>query len=134
MSTAIEKALADKKNPVAREGACMLLQYLCDQGCGHAVEPFVFEKVFPLLVSDTFADKTTGVRTAAVNAVLAFTKVMSPWAAALMLPTLLREIEKNGKWQVKVGGLQVIDQLVSSAAPQIAAAMPSIIPVLAATM
>lgn len=94
----------------------------------------MFEKVLPLMIADTFADKTTGARTAAINAALAFSKVMSPWAAPRILPTLLKEIENNGKWQVKVAGLQILDQLVVSAAPQIANAMPIIIPTLASTM
>jgi len=131
LSDAIEKGLNDKKNVPAREGACSLIQILCEQGVGHAAEPFVFEKILHLLVSETFADKITGVREAAVAAVLALVKVMTSWAVPLLLPVILDQVHNAGKWQVKIGGLAVLDELIKSAPEQIASAMPTIIPVLA---
>ena len=124
----------DKKNVVAREGACQLIQTLCEQGVGNAVEPFIFEKVLPLLVKDAFADKITGVREASVASVLALVKIMTPWATGLLLPIILHEIHTAGKWQVKVGALQVLDSLVKHAPLQVSRAMSDIIPVLADTI
>jgi elongation factor 3 len=131
LADAIEKALQDKKNPTAREGACQLIKTLAQQGVGNAVEPFIFEKVLDLIVGDAFGDKVTNVRTAAIEAVQALVKVMSPWATTLLLPVVLREISTTGKWQIKAAGLQIIDQLVSSAPAQVSSAMPIVVPVLA---
>jgi elongation factor 3 len=131
LADAIEKALNDKKNPIAREGAAQLIKTLAQQGVGNAVEPFIYEKVLSLLVADAFADKIVSVRTAAVEAVIALVKVQSPWATCLLLPLLLKEVSTTGKWQVKLGGLQVLDQLVASAPAQIATSMPLLVPVLA---
>jgi len=131
LADAIEKGITDKKNVIAREGACDLIRILCEQGVGHAVEPFVFEKIFHVLVSEAFADKITGVRQSAVDAVLALVKVMTSWAVPLLLPIVLDQVHNAGKWQVKIGGLTVLDQLIKSAPEQIASQMPNIIPVLA---
>ena len=123
--------MTDKKNVPAREGACALIKIICDEGVGHAAEPFIFEKILHLLVSETFADKITGVRQAAIDAVMALVKVMTSWAVPLLLPIVMDQIHNAGKWQVKVGGLQVLDELIRSSPEQIASAMPNIIPVLA---
>jgi len=131
LATAIEKGLTDKKNVPAREGACALIKIICDEGVGHAADPFIFEKILHLLVSETFADKITGVRQAAIDAVMALVKVMTSWAVPLLLPIVMDQIHNAGKWQVKVGGLQVLDELIRSSPEQIASAMPNIIPVLA---
>lgn len=134
LSDAIEKALNDKKDAVAREGSCILLKTLCEQGVGHAVEPFIFEKVLHLILSETFADKVAGPRVAAQEAMTAFVKIMSPWATSLLLPVVLDQIHTAGKWQVKVGCLAILDQLVSVAPAQLSNSMPLVIPVLADTI
>lgn len=130
LADAIEKGLKDKKNTAAREGACELIAMLVEQGVGNSVEPFVYEKVLPLLVGEAFADKIVSVREAAVQSVKALVQVATPWATSLMLPTLLLQIKTAGKWQVKTGALSVIDQLVISAPEPMAHAMPDIIPVM----
>lgn len=131
LADAIEKALNDKKNPVAREGAASLIKTLAQNGVGNAVEPFIYEKVLNLLIGEAFGDKVTQVRQVALEAVLALVKVQSPWATSLLLPVVLQQISTTGKWQVKLGGLQVLDALVSSAPAQIANAMPVVVPILA---
>lgn len=131
LADAIEKGLNDKKNAVAREGACQLIQVLCQQGVGQAVEPFMFEKVLPQIIAETFADKEKQVRAAAVDAVKIFAKTMSPWAAPILLQTLLQQIKTAGKWQVKTGSLEIMDILIGHAANQMAKQMPAIIPVMA---
>lgn len=130
LAAAIEKGLNDKKNPVAREGACELLSILVEQGVGNAVEPFFFEKLMFIIVSETFADKVVSVRTAALEAVKAVVQVATSWATPIFLPILLEQIKTAGKWQVKTGALAVIDQLVISAPEQCANLMPNIIPVM----
>lgn len=130
LAAAIEKGLSDKKNAIAREGACELLTILVEQGVGNAVEPFFFEKLMHLIVSEAFADKVTPVRTAAVAAVKSVVQVSTSWAVPIFLPVLLEQIKTAGKWQVKIGALAVIDQLVVSAPEQCARLMPEIIPVM----
>jgi elongation factor 3 len=130
LADAISNGLNDKKSAVAREGACVLITTLFQQGLGNAVEPFMLEKVYPLLVSETFADKEKVVREAAVEAVCTFAKNMSPWALPDVLPTLLEQIKTAGKWQVKTGALAVMDVLIRNAPAQMATATPIIIPVM----
>jgi elongation factor 3 len=130
LADAITKGLNDKKSPVAREGACTLITTLFQQGVGQAVEPFMLEKVLPLIVSDIFGDKEKNVRTAAVEAVSLFAKNMSPWSVPEVLPLLLEQIKTAGKWQVKTGALEVLDVLIRAAPEQMARATPVVIPVM----
>jgi elongation factor 3 len=133
---AIQASLTDKKNAAAREGACSLLSTLCEQGVGHAAEPFVFTHDASALrdLIETLGDKLPVVRQAALDALRSLVQVMTPWALGLILPELLKQIATAGKWQVKTGCLEVLDQLVVSAADQMARAMPDIVPVLAAAI
>ncbi|GAA6020114.1 hypothetical protein JCM11491_006402 [Sporobolomyces phaffii] len=128
LSDAILKGLADKKNAGVREGALDLLSILTEQGLGNAVEPFFYEKLMKTIVSETFADKEKVVREAAVSAVKSVVQVSTSWAVPTFLPILLEQIRTAGKWQVKIGALQIIDQLVISAPDQCARLMPEIIP------
>ncbi|ORY75334.1 P-loop containing nucleoside triphosphate hydrolase protein [Leucosporidium creatinivorum] len=130
LAAAIESGLNDKKNAVAREGACELISILVEQGVGNAVEPFFFEKVMQTMVAETFADKVVPVRTAAIAAVKSVVQVATSWATPIFLPILLEQIKTAGKWQVKTGALSIIDQLVISAPEQCANLMPDIIPVM----
>lgn len=59
---------------------------------------------------------------------------MNPWGTAVILPTLLKNITEHGKWQVKLGCLEILQQLVVSAPVQMAAATPELIPVLSAAV
>lgn len=127
---AVIAALGDKKSPAAREGACAAISVLCEKGVGRALEPYVTNDVFRALL-EAFADKTPAVRTAALDAGRELVQVMNPWAAALVLPTLLEQIRTAGKWQVKTGALGVLNQLIVSAPDQMAKLSPDMIPVLA---
>ncbi|GAA6036992.1 hypothetical protein JCM8097_005495 [Rhodosporidiobolus ruineniae] len=130
LADAILKGLADKKNAGVREAACDLVQILVENGLGNAVEPFFYEKLMKTIVSETFADKEKTVREAAVSAVRSVVQVSTSWAVPIFLPILLEQIKTAGKWQVKTGALQVMDQLVVSAPEQCARLMPEIIPVM----
>ncbi|GEM09407.1 elongation factor 3 [Rhodotorula toruloides] len=130
LADAILKGLSDKKNAGVREAACDLLQILAEQGVGNAVEPFFYEKLMKAIVSETFADKEKVVREAAVQAVKSIVQVSTSWSVPIFLPILLEQIKTAGKWQVKTGSLQIIDQLVVSAPEQCARLMPDIIPVM----
>lgn len=125
----ILKGLNDKKNAAGREGACTLVSNLCEQGVGHEVEPFIFEKVLNSLV-EAMGDKEKSVQKAALNALLAFVKVMSPWAAPQTLKVVLEQARSAGKWQVKTGCISILEEMVTSCPERMAALMPEIIPVM----
>lgn len=56
---------------------------------------------------------------------------MNPWATAVILPAILEQVRSAGKWQVKTGCLDVLQQLITSAPDQMGRATPDLIPVLA---
>ncbi|BGP37670.1 translational elongation factor EF-1 alpha [Rhodotorula kratochvilovae] len=128
LADAILKGLADKKNAGVREASCDLVQILVEQGLGNAVEPFFYEKLMPTIVAETFADKEKTVREAAVQAVKSVVQVSTSWSVPIFLPILLEQIRTAGKWQVKTGSLEVLNQLVVSAPEQMSRLMPDIIP------
>jgi len=126
----IVKALADKKSPAAREGAADAVVALVTGGAVRALEPIFIESGIYNALLEAFADKIPAVKNAAVEAVRAYVEAMNPWATALILPALLHEIKTAGKWQVKIGSLIAVNQLVKSAPLQMARLMPEIVPVL----
>ncbi|VDC02670.1 unnamed protein product [Peniophora sp. CBMAI 1063] len=125
------KALGDKKSPAAREAAADAVRAISESSAVKSLEPFFIDSGVYAALLDGFADKTPAARTAAVAAVKAFVKNSNPWAAGLVLPALLHEIQTAGKWQIKTGSLEILDQLVASAAAQIAKLTPEIVPILA---
>jgi len=128
---AIVKALGDKKSAAAREGAADAISFLAKSGAVKALEPTFIESGIYKILLDGFADKMPAARTAAISAVREYVAAMNPWATASILPALLHEIKTAGKWQVKTGSLEILNQLVKSAPVQTARLMPDIVPVLA---
>lgn len=132
-ATAAVKALNDKKSPAAREGAAKAISTFATK-CPTAIEPVIVnstEKGVMSTLLETFADKLPAVAKAAVKAVKDLTTHMSPWATATLMPVLLKQIKSNGKYQVKIGCLEILDNLVAKAPVQVAKLTPDIIPVLA---
>jgi elongation factor 3 len=129
-SDAVVKALGDKKSPAAREGAATAVANLAQTPAIKALEPlFINDGIYAGLL-EAFADKMPAVKTAAINAVQQYVRSMNKWAAGLVLPALLHEIKTAGKWQIKVGSLAILDQLIVTAPAQIARLTPDIVPVL----
>jgi elongation factor 3 len=128
---AIIKALADKKSPATREGAIQAVSTLVKSDAAKSLEPYFVDSGVYAALLETFADKMPAVRTAAVEAVREYVTVMNPWATGLVLPALLHQIKTAGKWQIKIGSLTILDQLVISAPIQTSRLMPDIVPVLA---
>ncbi len=126
--------MTDKKSPLAREAACDAISTLCENGAAPILEPYVISSAinspFPALL-EAFADKVATVKDAAVAAVKAIVQSMNPWATMVILPALLEQVKTAGKWQIKAGCLDVLQQLVISAPDQMGRAMPDLIPVLA---
>lgn len=128
---AAKKALTDKKSLASRESAAAAVLAIINAGAVKALEPTFVDSGLYTTLLETFADKVPAVRQASIEAVKAFISKMNPWAAALVLPALLKEIKNNGKWQVKTGAMVILNQLVQSAPVQTAKLMPDIVPVLA---
>ncbi|KAH6919239.1 elongation factor 3 [Coprinopsis sp. MPI-PUGE-AT-0042] len=128
---ALVKALGDKKNQGAREGAVDAFATIVKTPAVKAVEAIFVDSGLYNALLESFADKAKSVQTAAVEAVREFMANMNAWATALVLPALLHEIKTAGKWQVKMGSLVALNQLVKSAPLQMARLMPEIVPVLA---
>lgn len=132
VAAAIVKALNDKKSPSAREAAAKAVSLFVAEA-PQALEPILVNSApdgaFSTLL-ETFADKMPAVKNAAVKAVKDLTSAMSPWGASLIMPALLKQIKDNGKFQVKVGCLEIIDNLVVKAPGPVAKLTPDIIPVL----
>ncbi|TIA80779.1 hypothetical protein E3P84_00201 [Wallemia ichthyophaga] len=129
--------LSEKKNETARQGAAELISAIVAGGQFTPVEPYLLlstqHDVFGALL-EAFADKSNAVRDAAVKAVEDFVAVMNNWATAFILPPLLEQIRTAGKWQIKTGGLAVLNKLVVSVPDQMARLMPDCMPVLAEVM
>jgi len=128
---AVVKALADKKSPAAREGAADAIKALVNNGAVKSLEPIFIDSGIYAALLEAFADKMPAVKNAAVEAVRVYVANMNKWATAMILPALLHEIKTAGKWQMKMGSLVALDQLVVSAPVQTARLMPEIVPVLA---
>jgi len=127
---AVVKALADKKSPAAREAAALAITYLAKNGAVKALEPLFIDSGIYAALLEAFADKMPVVQKAAVEAVREFVAAQNPWATGLVLPALLHQIKTAGKWQIKMGSLVVLEQLVKSAPVQTARLMSDIVPVL----
>jgi elongation factor 3 len=130
LAAALVKALTDKKSANARDGAVETVAILIADGSIKQLESVLIDDKVLTALLETFADKSKATATAAVDATVAFVSAMSPWATTLVLPSLLHQIKTAGKWQVKTGSLQVLNQLVVSAPTQTAKATPDIIPAL----
>lgn len=124
----------DKKSADKREAACACISTICENGAGQLLEPYIISSdassPFTALL-ETFADKISTVKDAAIAAVKAVVQVMNPWATAVILPALLEQVKTAGKWQVKTGCLDVLQQMITSAPDQMGRATPDLIPVLA---
>jgi len=130
----VVKALSDKKNSVAREGAADSIRALVKAGAIKALEPIFTPSGIYNGLLENFADKAPAARTAAIEAVREYVVSMNVWAAPILLPVLLQFIRTAGKWQAKIGGLTIFDQLIVSAPIPVSLAMYQIIPVLSATV
>jgi elongation factor 3 len=131
---ALKAALTEKKDVAKKEAAVAVISTLLEQGAGPAVEPTLIDVseggIFNILL-ELFADKAKTVQTASLTAVKTLAQTISPWSTSVILPSVLKQIETAGKWQVKTGSLVILDTLVKTAPEQMAKLMPDIVPVLA---
>lgn len=130
-TTAFKTAIVDKKSPATREAAAnVLLSLAKDASVNKSFEVYFVQEGLLSVLIEAFADKMPAIRTVAANAAKEFAKNMNPWAVQLILPTVLEQIKTAGKWQIKTGSLEVLNQMIASAPIPVARSMPDIIPVL----
>lgn len=130
-TTAFKQAIVDKKSPATREAAANAIFTLSqDASVNKSFEVYAIQEGALANLIEAFADKIPTVRTVAIKAAREFVKVMNPWASQLLLPSILEQIKTAGKWQVKMGCLEVLNQMIISAPTPVARSMPDIIPVL----
>ncbi|RSH87527.1 translational elongation factor EF-1 alpha [Apiotrichum porosum] len=131
------KALQSKKDVAAREAAAASVSVLIENGAGQKLEPYVISAapngLFATLLT-TFGDKEKGPREAAVAATKAVAQAMNAAGTPVILPALLETVVSGGKHTAKLGALEVIQQLITSAPAQMALQTPAIVPVLAGSV
>ena len=97
----------------------------------HALEPvFINSSLYAVLLETSTSNMPT-VRVAAVEAVCIFVQNANLWGTRLLLCALLYKIKTAVKWQIKMGSLTILDQLIVSAPHQTTKLMPEIAPILA---
>ncbi|KAF9439230.1 translational elongation factor EF-1 alpha [Entomortierella beljakovae] len=122
--------LENKKSVPHREGALLALGSLAI-AFGQSAEPFLIPqmpKVFEL-----YSDKMVPVRQAAEVASKAIMGLPTRYAVRLLLPVVFHAI-KESKWQSKIGALDILSGLTSTAPQQVAAALSDVVPVISEAM
>lgn len=130
---AIKSGLANKKDPLAREAALVLISTFCESGVAHTVEPYIVQ-VFGDMLDQIGDAKSPKVRSAAIDACKALVQVLSPFAFATVLAPILDRLHSAPKWQVKQGCCTILDLFVTTAPFQVAACFPQLIPVVSEAM
>ncbi|KIJ44121.1 hypothetical protein M422DRAFT_168712 [Sphaerobolus stellatus SS14] len=124
------KVLSDKKaTAVAKEAVAATVSALA-KGNAVAAEAVLIESGLLNALLEALGDKATPVRTAILGALRDVVKAQNPWSTSLFVGPLLHQIKTAGKWQVKTGSLDLLNQLVKIAPAQTARCVPEIIPVL----
>ncbi|POS87445.1 putative elongation factor 3, partial [Erysiphe pulchra] len=129
----LKKQLSNKKDANARERALNAIQAIADHGDTSAIiEPYLVN-LLPLALS-AVGDKMVPVRNAAQAACYSIIKAINANAIKAALPSVINSILKAQKWQEKITGLTLIQNLVESAPVQLALRVPDLIPVVSESM
>ncbi|KAI0595684.1 armadillo-type protein [Biscogniauxia sp. FL1348] len=130
---ALKKQLANKKDAAVREKACNAVQAIAQHSeVSPHVEPYLVV-MLPLVLA-AVGDKITGVKNAAIAAVLAIVEAINPNGAKAVLPAIVNSILTAQKWPEKMTALDCIDTLVRTAPAQLAYRVPELIPVISESM
>lgn len=89
--------------------------------------------LLPLTLA-AIGDKMVPVRNAAQSACQSIIKAIKPNAIKAVLPIIIKSILTAQKWQEKITGLSLIEELVVSAPIQLALRVPDLIPVVSESM
>lgn len=126
----VEAAAKNKKKPLMREGAMMVLTALVES-MGRLAEPFVAPMAhLPLAL---VADRHKGTAAQAVKAVDAMRTLLrtTPSAAVSVMPAIQAALEDVGtKWQTKVAALDWVVDLTKAAPVQLGVHLTQLVPVL----
>ncbi|BEI82944.1 hypothetical protein CcaverHIS002_0308120 [Cutaneotrichosporon cavernicola] len=128
------KALSNKKNAAAREGAAAAVSTLIENGAMQLLEPYLINGSQDGLLAALLAgvaDKEKPVAEACEAALKSTVQNMNPWGTQVILPLITDRVAKSGKWQEKKIGFSLISTLTTAAPTQMALATPILVPVLA---
>ncbi|KAG6204515.1 translational elongation factor EF-1 alpha [Claviceps purpurea] len=129
----LKKSLANKKDAVAREQACVAIEAIASHSEVAAnVEPYLVVLLPSVLAA--VGDKITAVKTAASAAVSAIAGAINGNACKAALPAIMESIRTAQKWPEKMAALDFIDVLIKTAPAQLAYRVPDLIPVVSEAM
>ncbi len=117
-------ALDDAGNATAREGALLAIKGLV-ANVGKAAEPYVVPLIATVL--ERAADKVPSVRDAAAAVCSTIGASICSHAVPLILPAMYEAMAARN-WQTKEAALKLLKQLAETAKPQVAQALPEIVP------
>ncbi|KAH0297296.1 ARM repeat-containing protein, partial [Aureobasidium melanogenum] len=129
----LKKALANKKDALARERACDAIKAIASHAeVSPAVEPFLVALLPAVLAA--VGDKMVPVKNAAQAAALAITRMANANAVKALIPHFIESIHNAQKWQEKMTDLECIVALSESSPIQTALRVPDLIPIVSEAM
>ncbi|CAD0092564.1 unnamed protein product, partial [Aureobasidium mustum] len=129
----LKKALANKKDALARERACDAIKAIASHSeVSSAVEPFLVDMLPAVLAA--VGDKMVPVKNAAQAAALAITRMANANAVKALIPHFIESIHNAQKWQEKMTDLECIVALSESSPIQTALRVPDLIPIVSEAM
>ncbi|KAH0368210.1 ARM repeat-containing protein, partial [Aureobasidium melanogenum] len=129
----LKKALANKKDALARERACDAIKAIASHAeVSPAVEPFLVALLPAVLAA--VGDKMVPVKNAAQAAALAITRMANANAVKALIPHFIESIHNAQKWPEKMTDLECIVALSESSPIQTALRVPDLIPIVSEAM
>lgn len=129
----LKKQLANKKDAVAREQACVAIETIASHAeVSASVEPYLVVLLPAVLAA--VGDKITSVKNAANAAVVAIAGAINGNACKAALPAVMESIRNAQKWPEKMAALDFIDALIQTAPAQLAYRVADLIPVISESM
>ena len=96
----------------------------------HVLEPIFVDLGLYAALLETSTSKMPTVQVAAVEAVCIFIQNANLWGTGLLLCAPLYKIKTALRWQIKIGSLTILDQLIVSTPHQTTKLMPEVSPIL----
>ncbi len=121
---ALQNMVEDKKHVTARQGALFAFECL-SATLGRLFEPYIIHILQAML--NCFADSSSEVREAAIEASRAIMGQMSPQGVKLILPGVLKGLEDRS-WRTKQASIELVGAMAFCAPKQLSACLPLIVP------